>query len=195
MNSIARIISIIFVPPSFTLVVFSVLAFTLETNTQNRIAIILVAVIFGFIAPIILFTLLRRKNKLVDLDASNKDERTLPYMISILFYVAGLLILISFKVNIILIAFWFCYISNTIFTILINKHWKISAHAMGAAGPLALIVFIYGPSALFFSALVLLVGWSRIQLKVHTVIQVVAGILLAFFSTYIQIYLITKYLA
>lgn len=188
----ARIISTIFVPPSFTIVVFTFFAFTLETELTQRLITFLVALLFGFIAPIILFVVLRKRKKLADLDASIKEERTLPFVIGTGFYLVGLIILLIFNVNIISIAFWFCYISNTMITILINKHWKISAHAMGSAGPLAAITFCLGPQMLFFSFITFLVGWSRVQLKVHTIAQVIGGILFAFISTYLQMYFIVR---
>jgi membrane-associated phospholipid phosphatase len=189
----ARIISTIFVPPSFTLIVFTILAFIKESDLQNQIITIAVAFIFGFTAPIALYFIFRKKNKLADLDASIKEERTIPFFISIGFYIMALLISIIFKLNIISIAFWFCYISNTLITIFINKQWKISAHSMGAAGSLAALTFALGPQVLYLFPIVLIVGWSRIQLKCHTFIQVFGGIVLAFVSTYLQIYLIVKY--
>ncbi len=192
-DRLARIVSTLFVPPSFTIIVFTLLAFTLETESVKTIITILVAFIFGFSAQIILFLFLRNRGKIVDLDASVKEERTNPFLISVGFYLVGLIILISFKVNIISVAFWFCYISNTLVTIVINKYWKISAHAMGAAGPLAAITFVFGPIALFFSIIILLVAWARIQLKVHNFSQVLAGILFAFASTYLQILIIVKW--
>ena len=192
-NKFARIISTLFVPPSFTIIVFTIFAFYLETDPIKITVTILVALLFGFIAQIILFVFLRRRGKIVDLDASVKEERTTPFLISVGFYFIGLVILIIFKVNIISIAFWFCYISNTLVTILINKHWKISAHAMGAAGPLAAITYAFGFVTLVFSVIILLVGWSRMKLKVHNIAQVTAGIILAFISTYLQIYFIVKW--
>ena len=192
-DKLARIISTLFVPPSFTLIVFTLFAFILETESLKKIITILVAFLFGFTAQIILFVVLRRRGKIVDLDASKKEERNMPFLISVGFYLIGISILIIFQVNIISIAFWFCYISNTLITILINKHWKISAHAMGAAGPLAALTYVFGPIALLFAVIVFLVGWSRIKLKVHNLAQVMAGVLLAFVSTYLQIYLIVRF--
>jgi len=192
-NKIARIISTVFVPPSFTLIVFTIFALVLESEFLKQLVTISTAFIFGFIAPIVLFVILRKKKKLIDIDASEKDERTFPFIISTMFYSIGLIILILYQVNIVSIAFWFCYISNTLITIFINKHWKISAHSMGASGPLAAMTYVFGPMALVFSLIILMVGWSRIQLKVHNAAQVSAGILLAFISTYLQIYFITEY--
>jgi len=193
LNKLARFISTLFVPPSFTIIVFTFFAFTFEDDPLKRIITISVAFIFGFMAQIILFLVFRKKGRIVDLDASIKEERTTPFFISIGFYFIGLIILVVFQVNIISIAFWFCYLSNTFFTILINKHWKISAHAMGAAGTLAAVTYAFGPSFLTLIILVALVGWSRIKLKVHTFPQVLIGILFAFASTYLQILLVVKW--
>jgi len=191
-DRLARFISTIFVPPSFTIIVFTLFAFILETETLQRIVTILVAFILGFFAQIILFLILRRRGKIIDLDASKKEERTYPFLIAVGFYVIGLIVLILFKVNIITIAFWFCYISNTLLTILINKYWKISAHAMGVSGPLAAVTYVFGPLTLIFLVIVIIVGWSRVHLKVHDFLQVFAGIIFAFASTYLQILLVVK---
>ncbi|NNG27973.1 MAG: hypothetical protein HKM87_10635, partial [Ignavibacteriaceae bacterium] len=154
--------------------------------------VILVAFISGFVAPIALFLALRKSGKLADQDALIKEERTVPFFIATSFFAIGLVILIYFQVNIISIAFWFCYISNTLITILINRYEKISAHTMGAAGPMAAFTFVLGPFALFIMILVIIVGWARIKLECHTFIQVALGFFFAFISTYLQIFIIVK---
>jgi len=192
-HKLARFISTLFVPPSFTIIIFTIFAFTLESEPSKQVVTILTALVFGFIAPIILFLILRKKGKLADQDASIKEERTIPFLIAIIFYLIGLWIMIKYDLNIISIAFWFCYISNTIITIVINKFWKISAHAMGVAGPFAALVFVFGWIGIILLPIVLLVGWARVELKCHTLTQVIAGILLASFSVYIQMSFIVKY--
>ena len=191
-NKAARLISTLFVPPSFTILVFTLLAFYLESDSTKVIVTLSVAFILGFAAPIILYFILRQKKLLIDSDASIKEERTLPFSVAIVFYTIGLIILIFFQVSIISIAFWFCYISNTIITIFINKNWKISAHAMGAAGPFAALTFLFGVSVSYFLIIVVLVGWARVELKCHSFAQVLAGVVLAFVSTYLQVYFIVN---
>lgn len=189
-HKIARIISTIFVPPSFTLLIFIFFAFYLENDFTKTLETILISVVFGFIMPIALYFILKKKGKIIDVDVSIKEERTFPYFIAIIFYLIGLLLMVCFQLNIITIAFWFCYLSNTFITIAINHYWKISAHSMGAAGPFAALLFSVGMWALLFSPIVIAVGWSRIKLNCHTFLQVTAGILLALVSTYLQMYLI-----
>jgi len=192
-DKVARIISTLFVPPTFTIIIFTFFAFNLENVLSKKIITILVALIFGFSLQIILFLTFRKKGKLVNLDATIKEERTVPFLISVVFYVIGILILIAAKINILSIAFWFCYISNTIIVILINKYWKISVHSTGASGALAALIFVTGPIGLLLGLLVFLVGWSRIKLKCHNFLQVAAGTIFGFFSTYLQILLILKW--
>jgi membrane-associated phospholipid phosphatase len=193
-HKFARFISTIFVPPSFTLLLFTFFAIYLEHDVQKISETIIIATIFGFILPIVLFVILKNKGRIIDVDASIKEERTLPFFIAIIFYVIGLILMLYFKLNIITIAFWFCYISNTLITIVINHYWKISAHSMGASGPFASLFFAIGFWAFLFLPIVLVVGWSRIKLNCHTFSQVFAGFIIAFFSTLIQMYLIIHYL-
>jgi membrane-associated phospholipid phosphatase len=190
-QKLARIISTLFVPPSFTIIVYFIFALSVEQTLKKSLIVFLVALVFGFLAPITMFVIMRRKKMISDNDAMIKDQRTLPYFIAIVFYTIGLIILILSKVSIISIAFWFCYISNTIITILINKYWKISAHSMGASGAAAALFFVFGWSSFAAMIVAILVGWSRIELKCHTLQQVIAGIVLAFISVYVQMKFIT----
>ena len=127
---------------------------------------------------------------IVDIDASEKDERTMPFLISVLFYLAGLIIMIYAEINLVSIGFWFCYITNTLIVILINKGWKISVHAAGVSGPVAALTFVLGLNGLWFTVLIFAIGWARIKLNCHTLAQVTAGALLGFGSTFAQMYFI-----
>lgn len=188
---IARIISTLFVPPSFALILFILFAFKYETDPYKILLSVFTALAFSFSFPIILFFILRKKGKIINSDATIKEERTLPFIISVLFYSIGILILIKAQINLVSIALWFCYISNTIFILIINKYWKISAHMMGAAGPFAAVCFVYGFNALPFVLILFLIGWARIFLKCHNIYQVLAGSLLGFASTILQMQIIT----
>lgn len=192
-SKLARVISTLFVPPSFSLITYILFAIFVEETSSKSIALIVITTLFGFVFPILMFVIMRKKNLVSDQDALIKEQRTIPFIIATLIYLVGLFFLIYFEVSLISISFWFCFISNTIITIIINKFWKISIHSMGASGAFAALVFAFGTVALPFIFLVLLVGWSRIELKCHTLSQVVAGIVLAFTSVYFQMYFITNY--
>ena len=188
----ARIISTLFIPPSFTIILFTLFAFVFEHSALKMFILISTALLFGFILPIVMFTAFRSKGLIADMDARIKEERTFPFILSVIFYLTGLCILVYFRINIVSIAFWFCYISNTLLVVVINKSWKISAHMMGASGPFAALIYVFGLPALPFVLVLTFIGWARIKLKCHTLSQVLAGAFLAFISTYVQIYFIIK---
>jgi membrane-associated phospholipid phosphatase len=78
--------------------------------------------------------------------------------------------------------------------LLINLHWKISIHAMGIAGPLTALIYLFGLPGLILTLIVPLVGWSRVYLKRHTPWQVIIGTILGFVLTATQIYLLMRYM-
>jgi membrane-associated phospholipid phosphatase len=190
----ARFISTLFVPPSFTIIIFTWLALRLEYELWQRILVIGVALTFGFAFQILMFFHFKNKGMIADMDASVKEERTVPFFVAILIYAMGLLVLLLTKMDPVIISFWFCYISNTLIVIWINKYWKISAHALGASGPFGVLVYMAGTGSLLFLVVIVLIGWARIKLKMHTFAQVAAGTIAGFALTYFQIIFIVKML-
>lgn len=190
----ARFISTLCVPPSFTIVIFSWLAVTLEHELWQKLLVIGVALTFGFAFQIVMFFYFRNKGMIADMDASVKEERTLPFFVAVLIYTLGLIVLFLAKADPVIISFWFCYISNTLIVIGINKYWKISAHALGAAGPFGVVMYMTGTLGLLFLIIIFIIGWARIKLKMHTLAQVIAGAVVGFSLTYLQIYLIVNFL-
>jgi len=184
----ARVISTFFIPPTLFIISFLFLALYYE-SPDKAVNTIIVSLLLGVIIPIGIFVYLVKSGKVVNQDATNKDERTTPYLLGILLYGIGLIALIYLDAGDVTISFWTTYLVNTIFILIINKFWKISAHALGVAGPLGLFYFLYGIYAYPFFILLLLVGWSRIYLKCHTPLQVLAGSLFGFFSVYLQLIL------
>jgi len=187
LQKLARLISTIFIPPTLTLISFVYLALTFENSSDQKIFIIVTSLAFGFILQIASFIYFYTKGKIGDVDAKTKGERTIPYLLSIVIFIIGFILLLICKANIISIAFWFCYISNTFLVIFINRYLKISIHAMGVSGPIALFSFIFGFTALLVLPILIAVGWSRVKLKCHSLTEVVAGAVFGFTSVYLQL--------
>ena len=61
----------------------------------------------------------------------------------------------------------------------INLWWKISLHTAFVAASVTMLVILYGPIAVVSIVLVPLIGWSRIELKHHSIAQVIAGAFLS----------------
>ncbi|HZR55076.1 MAG TPA: phosphatase PAP2 family protein [Streptosporangiaceae bacterium] len=61
---------------------------------------------------------------------------------------------------------------------LLTTVWKVSIHCAVSAGSVVVLARAFGPALLALFALVALVGWSRVALRDHTVVQAVAGTVL-----------------
>ncbi len=130
-----------------------------------------------------------KKGKIVNQDAEVKEERNTPYLLGVAIQIIGLIFLIIFNLSSYSISLWLCYIVNTFLIYLINRFWKISAHTTGASVSVAFFLFFFGWKLfLIFLLITVIVGSSRIILKVHNVKQVLAGGTFGFVSTYLQIY-------
>lgn len=70
------------------------------------------------------------------------------------------------------------YCGNALVVWQINRHWKISIHAVGVSGGVFLLWAASGGRLWPLSLALLLVAWARLQLQAHTLGQVLGGILL-----------------
>ncbi len=66
---------------------------------------------------------------------------------------------------------------------IVSLFWKVSAHAAGVAGPITGLIWIYGLIPVPFLSLAVLVAWARWRQGLHTITQLVSGILIAMIVT------------
>ena len=164
------------------------------TNPLSLPLLLLVAFLFGSVFPMLVIYLMYRIGKVGDLDVTDRSQRKVPFILGILVYALGTIIMFSLNAPAIASALMFCYTMNTLVTFLISLHWKISVHAVGVSGPFTCLVYFMG---WLYSPLLLLIipiGWSRIELKAHTLAQVVAGFLLSIALTWVQLVLLFQFL-
>lgn len=188
----ARIVSNIFVPPSALLLLTIYFSQTLAFGRVEEQLIFWSGAGFGFILPIIFFVILRLTGNVGDTDATIKEERFLPYIAGIIFAFAAFWFTRYFELPYLVQIMWITYFINTIILLIINFYWKISAHAIGNFSPYAFVVYLLPVKALFLIPLLLIILWSRLELKKHTPAQLAAGTLFGFGSTYLQILLYMK---
>jgi len=182
--SLANIISIICEPPFLAIPTFLILNYFL--NYEKFLLIGSISLLFATILPI-LFLVLWRKLKRIDKDFTDRETRNVPFLISVLIYFIGATILFFLSANPLTIVLMFCYGMNTLIVFFINLKWKISVHTMGITGPTTVLLF-FSPMGSLLGLLVPLVMWSRITLKKHTINQVVAGSILGYILTFVQMY-------
>ena len=150
--------------------------------------------------PLSLMVIRRLRGDITDISISNAPERTPIYLYTIICY-----------------AFWSYFLFKVIhapfvslvgvgatvalvIVLLINSHWKISAHLTGLGGlfggilaysfnyslPLPVVAI----SVILFLALLLM--YARLYLQAHTPLQVIAGFFLGIVMTFVPTYIIAS---
>jgi membrane-associated phospholipid phosphatase len=191
MKTFYKIITLVFQPllmPTYGMILLMNMDIFTALPTVWRWIAIVGTFIFTGILPALPIWLMIKKGEVHDIFISKKEERTMPYLFSLLAYSFWTLFMwrtLQFPTFIVAMG-----ISSTVsifVIVLINLKWKISAHLAGigalcgaifgvcyriAINPFWLLVLILSLSAL--------VALARIELKAHTPWQTLAGFLVGF---------------
>lgn len=188
---LARAVSVITFPPLVALPAFLILDASLG-GPGSRLLVGVSALTFGVIWPIaVSFVLILRRQPA---GIETPRERLVVLGLGAIGYSFGVATLVAVGSPILVTLLMFCYATNTLVLLAINLYWRASAHAMGVAGPTIALVFGVGVPGALLSLLLPFVGWSRIQLKAHTLSQVVVGAALGYVLTGTQIALGLRWL-
>ena len=112
-NKTARIISTLFIPPFFSLIVFIYLPAIFIHSASVKSLAIFNGIAFSVIFPMTLFFVFRKKKLIADDDAKIKEQRLIPFLWGIGFYLVGLVFFLLLNVPAIITYLW---ISNIIIT-------------------------------------------------------------------------------
>lgn len=154
-----------------------------------RITFTLIATGINVVIPMILVVLLKRMGLVDDLGLNGRKERLIPYIISIVALVGTSWLMWAKGAPLWLSLFFAGGALGGLINMLINFRWKISAHAAGVAGVVALLIRIAKdgspePEPFFWliTSILLagLLGSARVWLGRHTVWQVLAGYAVGF---------------
>lgn len=148
--------------------------------------------LFTGILPALPILLMMRRGEVSDIFISKREQRTLPYMFSLLAYVFWTVFMWkTLQLPIFMVSMGIGTAISILIITLINTRWKISAHLSGVGGfagaffgisykmgynPVVFIIAVFSVSAL--------VAISRIELKAHTPMQTLAGFSLGFVSLF-----------
>ncbi len=177
---------------------FSIL--NLQNLPSNTLYVFIGLIIFFTIVfPITSIIIMRRANIISDYELSIRKER-MPVLISSIIYLSVYYYLIRnielYKVDSVVFGSFLSIISGglivSLLCVLITYFWKISLHTAaisGLAGGLLGLTLLLTPIANFQEIVILnsvaillvgIVGFSRLFLKAHNYLQVIAGMILGF---------------
>ncbi|NJC70648.1 phosphoesterase PA-phosphatase [Planosporangium thailandense] len=138
----------------------------------------LFAVAFVSVAPLAYILVRVRRRTLSDVHIRTREHRRVPFIVGLVTVGVGLVLLALTGAPRDLLALVAAFVALTIATIAITSWWKISVHAMVAMMTAVILAAVYGPALIVTVAAVALIGWARVELRDHTVGQVLAGALL-----------------
>ena len=149
--------------------------------------------LFTAILPATPILMMMRKGQIRDLYISKREQRTFPYLFSVLAYIFWTIFMWRvLQVPFFIVAMGVGSVLSIIIITLVNMKWKISAHLSGIGG-LTGGVFAYcyvmavNPVWLMILMLVIsaLTALSRIELKAHTPTQTLAGFTVGFLMVFL----------
>jgi membrane-associated phospholipid phosphatase len=138
------------------------------------------------IAPVIYYA----RKGVVDIDVSERSMRPKLFGMAVLGYSLGSVTFYALQARSLMVLS-IAYVGVTSSIALVSFFWKISVHAAGIAGPVTGLTYVFGWSAVLLYLLLLPVGWARLELKAHSISQIISGAVLAVlvtFAVYIVFY-------
>ena len=189
-NKIARYVSAVGNAPIVAATVFTVLiAFTRSPLYQ-----LVITIVFATLVPLGLLFYLTRKRIIPDLYASDRGSRAIAFVGVLTSYFLGGVALSLTRAIPIVTGLMLCYFVNGFIAMLISLKWKISVHAWGITGPLTSLIFQFGLLLSPIWLMVVPVGWARLELKAHSLSQILVGALIAIPLTWFQLVVYTAVL-
>lgn len=191
----AHIISDVFSPimmPTYAMAVALWLTIMVYLPLPARLKALFGVFAITAVIPFLFIVIMIRLGKISDASISDRSQRPAPYCVSIVCYIGAALMLISMRAPVWLSTFYFGAAAVSLLSLIITRWWKISAHA-GAVGGVAGGMYWLACRGLLMNpvlwlciviALTGLLCWSRLYLGRHTVMQVIAGAVMAFLVEY-----------
>lgn len=173
---IAHAISMVFLPPLVAVATFSVVSIHLSTSSLEALLYAVVASVFVAILPVgYIAWLIRREAIHGGIDLEMRQERQAPYLLAAASSGVGdaALWAVGAPGSMLLLAS--LYGASAIVMAVINRRWKISAHAAGAGIGVGAMVSSFGTVALPLAILLPAVCWARVRIDMHSRAQVLAG--------------------
>jgi hypothetical protein len=190
-GGIDKAITAAFAPQITPIYMFALL---LAPNLQANLAALTVAIVFASAIPLASLLAYVKLAK-VDYQIMDPRKRYPLFIIAVVSYAVGLVLLLSLRAPFIASALMLCYAINTAAAGLINRFDKISTHVWGISGPAVALFYAYGCVVFAVAiALAVLVGVSRIRMKAHTAWQVASAMLVSVPLTLCIVYLIAPFL-
>lgn len=195
-TKIANILSWLFVPllmPTYGILLIFNLSILSLAPTQTKVLYTLIVFGANFLLPMLMVVILKKMKLIDDIGLNGRRERVIPYVITII-CLLGTGWFLHMKGAPLWVAMFFAGGALAgLINMIVNFWWKISAHAAGIAGIVAMLIqivkegFPVPGTTLWIVATIILAGLlcsARVWLGRHTLMQVLAGTAVGFLSVW-----------
>lgn len=183
-EKLASRISLVVNPLLITLATF--IPLILRFGGGQTWSLFIVTAFFGSVLPMVGVYVLLKRGIISDVFATERTERFVPFLASIVSYLLGSIVLVYMQAPAAITALMATYIVNGIVLVVITMKWKISIHASGVTSPVTALVYLLGSRLLPLFLIFLPVAWARLELKAHSKWQLTMGALISGVLTWIQ---------
>ncbi len=175
----ARLVSNVLAPAPVSIPMIVLVSFYQARSVVSALAYASLALLFLSIGPFGYVLVGVRLGKLSDVDVSRRNERTGPFIFGLISVCLGWLVMVLIHAPAILVTCLIITAVSGLVMLLTTLRWKISIHASSLAGVATMLTVLYGAVMLPTFGLLILVNWSRVVLRRHTIGQVITGSLLS----------------
>jgi hypothetical protein len=138
----------------------------------------LVVAVFSSVLPMAFIVRGARLGRWDGHHVRNREGRLVPLALCLGSTAAGLAILLSGHAPRDVIALDVAMLVTLFACAIVTRWWKISLHCAVAGGAVATLALLYGPLLLALVPIVVVIAWSRVAVRDHTVAQAIAGSLI-----------------
>lgn len=171
----ARLITNIFYPHWVAMVLLALVTFRGASGVLDFAVWWVESVVFLAILPYASIVYALRRGRISDRNVTRATERAFPFAFAIVSFGTGTLLMLLFNAPREVLGVGVGSVVGMAIAFALAPRFKISIHAAGVAGTIAILTIAFGVWALLLTPLAPMVAWARVQIAHHTIHQVVAG--------------------
>lgn len=190
---IAKVIRVLSVPP--IMVSVFILILILASNKKyifTHVSQIIIMILLLGIIPALAYVL---SDMIPAIKIKGREwQRKLPFITTLIGYTVSLLWAVITGVNNDLMLICLMYFTSVLLLTICNKglHFRASGHASSFTGPLILTIYFMGWKVIIPALFIaILIVWSSVYLKIHTLKELAGGMIVSVFAFIISLTLIT----
>ena len=179
----AEIISTITNPAIVFIASLAFIVYQFADSTQEFLTSTAIGVLL-LVGPGMAYTFLTwKKEKKVDIDITNREDRLVPLMLASLGALFGGYLVSTRLHNESLLLMSNILVAMLVVITIITSQWKISLHTSTYAALVTLLAIFGSPHFVFLYLGLFVIAWARYYLKQHTKYQLLGGSLVGVFIT------------